>query len=143
MLRASRRLLRPGGRTALATIHPAAGLSQQQRRRAARDGPPAVATSRPQLELLDAAGFVDLDEIDVTAEFRVTANEWIVHYDAHQDELVAQLGEQLFVEGQDERRAQLRAVDDGLLRRSLLAGTRPIRAASGSGRHRPVAARRG
>ena len=47
MLRACRRILRPGGRTAFFTIHPATGLTATQRRRASRDGPIAVATARP------------------------------------------------------------------------------------------------
>ena len=72
MLRACRRILRPAGRTAFFTIHPAAGLTRAQRRRASRDGPVAVATARPHRELLESAGFTQVTESDCTAEFAAT-----------------------------------------------------------------------
>jgi len=131
VLRACRQLLRPGGRTAFYTIHPAPGLDPPRRRRAARDGPVAVATSRPHLELLDAAGFVDIGETDCTAEFEATARAWIEQSDAHRDDLVALLGVRTFEERQAERRAQLRAIEDGVLCRSLfVAAHRPDKGAN-------------
>src|SRR5437868_152923 len=90
-----RRLLDIGagrGRPAFCTIHPTEGLTASQRRRAARDGPVAVATSRTHRELLTAAGFVDISDVDVTDEFRTVARAWIDQWDAHRDELVEALG---------------------------------------------------
>jgi hypothetical protein len=46
-------------------------------------------------------------------------------YDAHDDELVALLGRDPFHDRQGERRAQLGAIEDGLLCRSLFVATRP------------------
>jgi len=125
VLRACRRLLRPGGRTAFHTIHPAPGLTPAQRRRASRDGPVAVACSRPHAELLEAAGFVDVSETDCTPEFAVVTRAWTEQYEAYQDDLVALLGAELFEDRQADRRAQLRAIEDGLLRRSQFVATRP------------------
>lgn len=125
MLRACRRTLRPSGRTAFYTIHPAAGLTGAQRRRASRDGPIAVATARPHRQLLEAAGFTQVTETDCTAEFAVTTRGWLDHWEADHDDLVALLGKQVVAERQAERRAQLRAIEDGILARSVFTACRP------------------
>jgi hypothetical protein len=124
VLRATRALLRPGGRTAFFTIHPAPGLDAGQRRRASRDGPPAVATARSHAELLDAAGFTDIRETDYTDEFADITRSWIDQWDTHQDELASLLGAQAVADRQAERRAQLRAIEDGILRRALCSARR-------------------
>jgi hypothetical protein len=125
VLRASRHLLRPGGRTAFYTIHPTPGLNPRQRRRAHRDGPVAVACHSSNRELLERAGFVDIDEADCTAEFAVTAKAWVDQCHRHHDALAELLGRDELDERQRERRIQLRAVEDGLLRRSLLVAVNP------------------
>jgi hypothetical protein len=125
VLRASRHLLRPGGRTAYFTIHPAPGLDAKQRRRAHRDGPVAVASLLSNRALLERAGFVDIDEIDCTADFAAVAAAWIDQWDRHHDALADLLGADEVEQRQKKRRVQLRAVEDGLLRRSLLVASRP------------------
>jgi len=125
VLRASRRLLRPGGRTAFFTIHPTPGLSLRLRRRAHRDGPVAVASHLSGRELLERAGFVDVEETDCTAEFVTVAQAWVDQCEDQRDALAELLGADEFDERQTERRIQLQAVRDGLLRRSLLVATRP------------------
>ena len=77
------------------------------------------------VELLRRAGFIDVTEIDGTEEFRAVANEWIDQWDEHRDALTAVYGEPEFDSRQHDRRLQLRAVEDGLLRRSLFLGSRP------------------
>jgi len=126
VLRACRRLLRPGGRTAFHTIHPASGLTKAQRRRASRDGPVAVACPRPHRQLLEAAGFVAISETDLTTEFAVVTRAWTEQYAAHREDLVALLGAELFEERQADRSAQLGAIDAGVLRRTLFVATRPV-----------------
>ena len=125
MLRACLRILRPSGRTAFFTIHPAAGLTAAQRRRASRDGPLAVATARPHRQLLEAAGFSHVTETDHTAEFAAITRAWIHQWDTNHSDLVALLGEPVVEERQAERRAQLRAIEDGILSRSLFTASRP------------------
>ncbi len=125
MLRASRNLLRPGGRTAFFTIHPTPGLDAKLRRRAHRDGPVAVASHLPNRVLLEHAGFVEIDEIDFTADFAAVAAAWIDQWDRHHDALADLLGADEVEQRQRARRIQLRAVEDGVLRRSLLVGRRP------------------
>jgi hypothetical protein len=124
VLRASRRLLRPGGRTAFFTIHPTPGLPTRLRRRAHRDGPVAVASHLSARELLERAGFVDVEETDCTAEFLRVAQAWVDRCEHHRDALAGLLGADDFEQRQTERRIQLQAVRDGLLRRSLLVATR-------------------
>ncbi|HVE18779.1 MAG TPA: hypothetical protein VNB52_06830 [Ilumatobacteraceae bacterium] len=77
------------------------------------------------VELLRRAGFVDVTEVDGTEEFRAVATEWIDQWDGHRDALTAVYGEPEFESRQHDRRMQLRAVEDGLLRRSLFVASRP------------------
>ena len=125
MLRACARLLRPGGRTAFFTIHPSPDLSPAQRRRVSRHGPPAVASPRPHRELLERAGFVEVTETDYTAEFASVTRAWLEQWDAHRPDLVALLGATAVDGRQAERLAQLHAIDDGILCRSLFTARRP------------------
>lgn len=124
VVRECRRLLRPGGRLAFYTIHTASGLNRQERARAHRSGPWAVASTHAPAELLRRAGFVEVTAIDETDEFRETANAWIDQWDHHRAALADLYGETEFDTRQQERRVQLKAVDDGLLRRSLVIGIR-------------------
>jgi cyclopropane fatty-acyl-phospholipid synthase-like methyltransferase len=140
VLRACHRVLRPGGRTAFFTIHPAAGLSPARRRRASRDGPVAVATARPYREMLESAGFTEVYERDCTEEFAAVARAWIEQWDRHRDGLVSVFGEQAVQERQADRRTELRAIEDGVLSRSLFTAVHPgpvRRAAPGDRRPRP------
>lgn len=125
MLRASWRLLQPGGRTAFHTIYVAPGLDRRARVRAHRSGPWAVASIDPPDQLLRRAGFTDITELEGTDEFRIVAKKWIDHWDEHRDTLAGLYGEPEFESRQYDRRTQLHAVEEGLLRRSLFLGTRP------------------
>jgi hypothetical protein len=127
VLRALRQLLRPGGRVAYTTIYVTPGLSPAERRRAQRSGPRAVASRSDQTRLLRSAGFVDIDLLEVTAEFAATARAWLAEATTHADALAAAEAPGAFEERQRERRVQLAAIDDGLLRRGLLSATRPPR----------------
>jgi ubiquinone/menaquinone biosynthesis C-methylase UbiE len=125
VLRECHRLLRVDGRTAFTTIHPAPDLTRSQRRRASRDGPICVAIPRPNRDMLAAAGFVDIGETDCTEDFARVARAWIEQWDGRRPELVKLLGEEAVAQRQADRRAQLRAVEDGILRRSLLWARKP------------------
>jgi len=125
VLRALKRLLRPGGRIAYTTIFVAPGLSAARRRRAQRSGPRAVAARSDQLKLLASAGFIDREMLDLTAEFAVTARAWLGQWEANADELSALESPAVFDERQRERTGQLRAIEDGLLCRGLFSATRP------------------
>jgi hypothetical protein len=125
VLRALNRLLRPGGRIAYTTIFVAPGLSAARRRRAQRSGPRAVATRSDHQGLLASAGFADIEMLDVTVEFASTARAWLAAWAANEQELTALESPGVFSERQRDRRTQLRAIEDGLLRRGLFSATRP------------------
>jgi hypothetical protein len=125
VLRALRRLLRPGGHLAFTTIFVTPGLPPAAHRRAIRSGPRAVASRVEQVQLLLSAGFVDVEQLDITAEFATTARAWLTEWDAHAEELAALEAPGAFAEHQRERRRQLAAIEDGLLRRGLFSATRP------------------
>lgn len=124
MLRACRRLLRPGGRIAYFTIFTTPGLSKRDHRRAVRLGPRAVASRRGQAELLEAAGLVEVVETDVTAVFLETARRWVNYASKFEGDLRSTLGDTLFDEQQAARRAMIAAIEEGLLSRALFEGTK-------------------
>jgi hypothetical protein len=84
-----------------------------------------VATARPTRQLLEAAGFTQVTETECTAEFAAVTVAWLRHWEANHEALVALHGEPFVEERQARRRAQLRAVEDGILSRSLFTARRP------------------
>ncbi|MHA6784317.1 hypothetical protein ACVGOW_25475 [Pseudonocardia saturnea] len=125
MLRASHRVLRPGGRIAYYTIHIPPGLSDRERRRGARAGPPAVASSSAYPRLLRSARFVEMVEVDVTAAYLDTARAWLRHGHRSAEQLATLAPPGEFVESLARRRIALAAIESGLLRGSLFLGARP------------------
>jgi hypothetical protein len=117
VLRASRRLLRAGGRLAFFTISIADDLSEMDRRRAAAAGPPAP--DGPHVsKLLERAGFPEVHEVDVTAEFLTTARAWLAARLRHGD-TVRPLDPEMYDGRLDQGKAAIAAIEDGLLRRTL------------------------
>jgi hypothetical protein len=125
VLRAFKDLLRHGGRTAFTTIAIAEGLDRATRRRARRSGPRAVASRTDQQQLLRSAGYVDIEEVDVTALFIETMRGWVEQRDRHFDELARLEAPGEFEQRQRGHRVQLAATEAGLLRRVLFTAARP------------------
>ncbi|MGH2747439.1 MAG: hypothetical protein ACRDKB_05895 [Actinomycetota bacterium] len=114
-------MLRPGGRVAYLTIVVAPGLTKSAHRLAVRLGPRAIATTRPLDELMHGAGFTDVDIIDQTPDFLAVARAWQVEYTTYEAELKPVLGAE-WEERQSDRGDLIRGVEEGLLRRVLVAG---------------------
>jgi hypothetical protein len=127
VLRACRRLLRPGGRTAFFTIHIPPGLSRAERRHAVMAGPPGVSTRHDHRTLLATAGFGNIEETDVTADFASTLHGWLEYASGREAELRRAMGDELFDARRSDRRIQSAAVDAGVLRRSLFIADKPVR----------------
>ncbi len=121
MLRACRRILRPGGRTAFFTIVVAPGLSKRDHRIAVRLGPAAIKMNAPIDDLMRRAGFTEIEVTDVTEDFLVAARGWLREYLAHEDELRATLGAVLEERIYDTR-DKIRGIEEGLLQRLLVTG---------------------
>ena len=69
--------------------------------------------------MLCTAGFRDIEETDVTADYLSSVRAWFDQSTARESELRTVLGDVLFDERQDDRRVQSSAIERGLLRRSL------------------------
>jgi cyclopropane fatty-acyl-phospholipid synthase-like methyltransferase len=129
VLRACRELLRPGGRLAFTTIHISEGLAPRQHRRAVRAGPPHVVTRRPYPELVAQAGFIDVVDIDVTADYARTQQAWYDAIERRGDELRQVLSDEQFELAQADRRlTTTTAIRDGLLRRRMITASKPTSA---------------
>ena len=119
-------VLRPGGRMAFYTIFVAEGLSEADYRRATR-ARPLVATyrRREHRDLLQAAGFVDVVQTDLTEDFLRTARGWYEGRQRYAAELMEAGGEASFRELQADSLEQVEKLEAGLLRRSLFVARRP------------------
>jgi SAM-dependent methyltransferase len=125
VLRACRELLRAGGRLAFTTIYISEGLGPRQHRRAVRAGPPHVVTRRPYPELVAQAGFIEIFDIDVTAEYARTQKTWHDAVEARGEELRRVLSDDEFRLAQANRRLTTGAIRDGLLRRRMITASKP------------------
>jgi hypothetical protein len=126
VLRACRRLLRPGGGIAFYTIFIPPGLSESAYRRALKLGPAQAASRRREhQELLRSAGFVAISEADITSEFLRITRQRLEARERHSADLRQSLGDSEFEENQSESRAQIEAIEAGLLQRSLFVAERP------------------
>jgi cyclopropane fatty-acyl-phospholipid synthase-like methyltransferase len=128
VLRACRQLLRPGGRLAFTTIHISDGLEPLQHRNAVRAGPPHVAARRPHPEIVAQAGFVDIVDMDVTADYARTQQAWRDAIEARGDHIRRVVSDKEFELAQAERRITSSAIRDGLLRRCIITASNPSNA---------------
>jgi pyocin large subunit-like protein len=84
-----------------------------------------VGSRRGQAELLEAAGFTSISLVDVTEAFLQTAGRWLRHAAELEGELRGTMGDALFDQQQTDRTEMIAAVEEGLLSRGLLVGSRP------------------
>jgi hypothetical protein len=126
-LRATFQALRHGGRTAFTAIFPAPGLTAADRRRAIEAGPPNCGLRTSYPSLLRSAGFVEIEEHDLTADYLATASRKQEVAEQLAADMVEMLGRQQYDEMQSERRLAIAAIEGGLLRRSLFIAHRPQR----------------
>ena len=84
-----------------------------------------VATPSDYRSLLRSAGFIELDEVDVTAAYLDTARGWLQYGQEFAADLAALEPPGAFADKLARRREAIAAIEAGLLRRSLFVGTRP------------------
>jgi SAM-dependent methyltransferase len=112
-LRATRAVLRPGRRTAFSVIFSTPGLPHAQARRAIEAGPPECALHTTYPNLLRSAGFVDIDEHDVTPDYLATARRKLEESQRFAAGMAESLGPPEFQETQAKRRLAIQAITDG------------------------------
>lgn len=113
-------------------IHVTPNLSPKDYRRATGLGPTEVG-SRDPVTLVETAGFADVVQIDVTEEFLRTCRALVDAWRRYSARLRQEEGEAVFEERQAKRRGYIAGIEAGLLRRSLLVGTKPARRRSKKG----------
>ncbi len=104
-------------------IFVAPGLGDQDIARAVAAGPPQVSASASYPDLLALAGFGEIDEVDLTDQYRVTAAAWLHESAVAAKQLEEIFGIEEFRRGQQEREETLAAIEGGLLKRSLFTST--------------------
>lgn len=108
------------------TIFIPPGLSEAAYRRAVRIGARSVASwRREQQELLISAGFVQIEETDVSDEYLRIKRALLDARERYAPDLRRSQGEAEFAQMQKEQRAEAAAIEAGLLRRSLFVALRP------------------
>ena len=127
MLRACRRVLKPGGRIAYFNIFIAEHLPDETRRRIAKAGNPSVYSRSEQLALLRSAGFVNIEATDVTPEYLRVQRAMYEASGRHARALRRVQGRDAFEERQRNRSRTLVGIEAGVLRRSLFVAERPRR----------------
>jgi hypothetical protein len=123
VLRACRRVLRPGGRLGFLTIRVADGLSPAQRRRAVAVGPPAPGGPDGHA-LAERSGFTDVRTVDVTADYLATARMWLSARERLREQL-RPLGPQEYDDKIAQGRSAVLQIEAGRLRRVLVVARRP------------------
>ncbi len=102
-------------------IFVAPGLSDQDRDRAVAAGPLQVSASESYADLLVSAGFDQIEEFDLTDQYRRTAAAWLNESMRAAQQLEEVIGIEEFRRGQQEREEAQAAIKGGLLKRSLFA----------------------
>ena len=118
-MRASRRVLRAGGRIAYSVLGTGPGGSVKPRGTFNRFMIPADRYRPMMME----AGFTDYTERDVTDAFHGTATRWIEAATELEAELRAALGSRIFDDKYSSRAETLDAIETGEVRRLLIAAT--------------------
>jgi hypothetical protein len=103
----------------------AEGLTADDVARAVEAGPPHVAAQPGYPALLDEAGFVGIEIADLSDDYESTLAASVGVRDENRAGLEALVGVDTFEEGQSDRRQELAAVREGLLRRHLISAVRP------------------
>jgi hypothetical protein len=127
VLRASYRVLEPGGRTGFFVIAAAEHLTAKERARMVEDdiGPEYLDAGPGYPALMGQAGFAQVEVHDVTPEYLATTEAWIRERAAEAEALRLLWGADRFEDRQASQMQSRQAAADGRLRRYLVTGTRP------------------
>lgn len=83
-----------------------------------------MATRSTYVSMLRSVGLADVERIDLTEEYRATAAAFLAERQRRANEFVGAFGEQVWNERVANGRRAVRAIDNGLLVRSLYIACR-------------------
>ena len=124
MLRAGKRVLKPGGVLSFFVIAVAEGLSAERHELAVAVGPQRIDATPGYSALMQTAGFEDVVHADCTSEYEATLAAWIREYERESEALEKLLGRDEFLERQELRSQTLEAVRAGLVCRFQISAVR-------------------
>jgi SAM-dependent methyltransferase len=124
VLRAMRRLLKPGGRMAFITIHTPGDLDLMGKRLAHRYGPRMVNSRLEYPVMLDDVGFRDVCSSDITREYLRISRAWYKARGRYDEELRAALGDERACEMECDSRLNVKGIERGFLRRSMFVAVK-------------------
>jgi ubiquinone/menaquinone biosynthesis C-methylase UbiE len=114
-----RRVIRQDGQMVFTVISIAPGLSSNEYRRAAADGPVFVESETDYPTLLRQTGWTTVECHDITLAYGASCRRQAQADTQNKEELQALIGISEFAQRQADWRSQITAIDDGLLRREL------------------------
>ena len=123
VLESCRRVIRTDGRMIFTVISISPDLSSADYQRAKEAGPPCVESAIAYPAMLERAGWKIIDCFDVTAEYAETTRLLVREEQAHANELSTLLGNSELSEKLARRRARIKMLEEGLLRREMFAAT--------------------
>ncbi len=121
VLRASRRVLKPGGLISFLVIAVADDLTTAETEAARDAGPEHIDAGPGYPALMRRAGFENIDVMDVTDDYLMTLAAWIRAWDEESTDLEQLIGADQFAERQERRRRAFETTRAGLLRRYLIS----------------------
>jgi len=125
VLRAVAGVLKSGGRHIFYVIDLKAGITDQERTRAIRDGNDYVDAGSGYEVLMDKAGFVDIDLVDMSENYLTTLEGWVQTWKDDSASLIELFGADEYNDRMRKRQVDITAVREGLLKRHLVSGTKP------------------
>ena len=123
ILEACRRVVRDTGRMVFTVIWITPGLSGEDYQRAVARAPEFGETETAYPTLLEQCGWALVERADISEDYAATMQRFIDADYELQDQLEALLGVQEFADRQAGWRAELGAIEEGLIRRDLFVAT--------------------
>lgn len=119
MLKECRRAIRDAGKMLFYVIAPTRGLSGNDLAEACELGPPFVGTPDSYEALLKASGWQVIENTDLTTEYLQALKRLVSGLESGAEELKPVMGHDDFTEHLIRRRAQIDAIERGLLEREM------------------------
>ncbi len=119
MLQECRRVVRDQGKMLFYVIAPARGISGSDLDEACEVGPPFVGVPDDYTELLKASGWHLLEKTDLTEDYLQALLRLVNGFEAGAEELRTVMGADEFNDQLNRRRAQINAIERGLLEREV------------------------